>query len=219
MKPPRRQPGETSERLLCLLTAEGYDCEVYQYFPSNRVEFIADGDIDADGAYRAYHPESRKGLDHLANAGRPGNWWGIVTDRNGKPFIQQAGDPAPGFYVSATSYEWTDWPRDNPRRYLDSESIPFIVVENYIRNRAKGVVLGCKARVANLKNGRAVDCVVGDMGPLTKLGELSIAAAVALGLNGDPRAGGVDTPILKYELWPGVPAVVNGVTYNLIAAR
>jgi|GEM_PF-920294 len=218
MKPSHRQPGETSERLLCLLNSEGWDCEVYQYFPTKRVEFTADGDIDADGAYHAYNPESRKGLDDLANAGHPGNWWGISTDRNGKPFIQQQGDPAPGFFVSTTSYQWPDFSRDNPRRYLDSESIPFIVVENYIRNRAKGVVLGCKARVTNLRNGRAVDCVVGDMGPLAKIGELSIAAAVALGLNGNPRTGGVDAPSLKYELWPDVPAVVNGVTFELIRA-
>lgn len=219
MKPPRRQPGETSERLLCLLNSEGFDCEVYQYFPSKRVEFIADGDIDADGAYRAYHPYPGRGLDYLANAGHPGNWWGIVTDRNGDPFIQGADDPAPGYYVSSTSYEWSQFHRDDPRRYLDSETVPFIVVENYIRNRARGVVLGCKARVTNTLTGQAVDCVVGDMGPLIKLGELSIAAANAVGLKGDPRTGGVDKPILKYELWPDIPAFVNGVTYKLIRAR
>jgi hypothetical protein len=28
--------------------------------------------IDADGAYRAYHP-ANKGLDFLANGGKPGN--------------------------------------------------------------------------------------------------------------------------------------------------
>lgn len=213
-----RQSGETSEKLLCVLTAEGFECEVWQYFPSLRIEFTADGDIDADGAYRAYHPDSSKGLDHLANAGHPGNWWGIVTDRNGKPFIQQSGDPAPGYYVSATSYQWMAFPRDNPRRYLDSESIPFVVVENYIRTRAKGVVLGCKARVTNLRNGKSVDCVVGDMGPLVKIGELSIAAANAIGINGNPRTGGEDSPVLKYELWPDEPAVIDGMTYTLIRA-
>lgn len=213
-----RLPGETSEKLLGIFTAEGFVAAAWQYFPSLRICVTADGDIDADGAYHAYHPQSQKGLDALANAGHPGNWWGIATDRNGKPFIQQPGDPAPGFYVSTTSYQWPDFARDNPRKYLDSESIPFIVVENYIRNRGKGVVLGCKARVTNLRNGRSVDCVVGDMGPLIKIGELSIAAAVAIGLNGNPRSGGVDDPILKYELWPDVPAIVNGVTYDLIRA-
>lgn len=213
-----RLPSETSEKLLCILTAEGFRCEVWQYFPSLRVEFTADGDIDADGAYRAYHPQSQKGLDALANAGHPGNWWGIDTDRTGRPFIQQPGDPAPGFYVSSTSYQWPGWARGNPRRYVDSETVPFIVVENYIRNRAKGVVLGCKARVTNIENGKSVDCVVGDMGPLVKIGELSIAAANAIGISGNPRTGGVDEPVLKYELWPDIPAVVKGVTYDLIRA-
>lgn len=37
-----------------------------------------------------------------ANAGRPDNWWGIVT-RHGEPVIQGANDPAPGCYVSTTS--------------------------------------------------------------------------------------------------------------------
>ena len=46
--------------------------------------FEAGMHIDADGAYRAYHPISSKGLDYLANAGKPGNWWALVTD-NRKP--------------------------------------------------------------------------------------------------------------------------------------
>lgn len=212
------QKEETSSKLLCLLTAEGFKCEVIQYFPSLRVEFTADGDIDADGAYRAYHPDSKLGLDNLGNAGRTGHWFGIETDRNGKPFLQGKGDPAPGYYVSGTAYKWPDFPRDNPRKYIDSETVPFIVVEEYIRRRAKGVVLGCKARVTHTITGDAVDCVVGDMGPLSKLGEISIAAANALRLDGNPRTGGIDRPILKYELWPDQPAVVNGVTYNLIRA-
>lgn len=218
MKKPHRQPGETSEKLLCLLTAEGFDCEVYQYFPSNRIEFTADGDIDADGAYRAYHPDSASGLDLLANAGHPGNWFGIVTDRAGKPFVQQQGDPAPGFYVSSTAYQWAQFPKDNPRRYVDSETVSFMVVEGFIRNRAKGIVLGCMGRITNLHNGKVVDAGVFDIGPLSKLGEISIAAANALGISGNPRSGGVDAPILKYELWPDQPAHIGGVTYNLIRA-
>lgn len=208
--------GEISERLLALFASEGFRTEVYQFFPSRRVAFLADGDVDADGAYRAYHPNSAKGLDNLANAGRPGHWWGIVTDRFGTPFLQGPNDPAPGFYISSTSYQNATLPKSNPRRYLDSETVPFIVVENYIRRRAEGIVLGCRARVTNTQNGKSVDCVVGDLGPLTKIGELSIAAANAVGINGDPRKGGTDSPILKYELWPDVPAVVGTEKYQLI---
>lgn len=213
-----RLQNETSEKLLCVLNSEGFECKVYQYFPTLRVEFIADGDIDADGAFRAYHPNNTPGLDALSNAGHPGNWFGIETDRNGNPFIQGPSDPAPGFYVSGTAYEWPTFPKNNPRRFVDSETVPFIVVENYIRKRAQGTVLGCTARVTNIENRKSVDCVVADFGPLTKLGELSIAAAKAVGLDSNARHGGTDKPILKYELWPGSPGIVNNVTYKLIPA-
>ena len=39
--------------------------------------------IDADGAPNAYGPAGTEPLDALANAGHPGNWWGIVTDDAG----------------------------------------------------------------------------------------------------------------------------------------
>src|SRR5262245_50331332 len=58
--------------------------------------------IDADGAYRAYHP-ANKGLDFLANGGKPGNWWALVTENgkpSGTPVVQGPADPAPGFYIS-----------------------------------------------------------------------------------------------------------------------
>lgn len=210
---------EETSKLLCTLTAEDFVCAVYQYLPSLRIQFTADGDIDADGAYRAYHPVSSKGLDNLGNAGKTGHWFGIETDRNGKPFIQGQGDPAPGYYVSGTAYKWPDFPRDNPRKYIDSESVPFIVVQEYIRRRAKGVVLGCKARVTHIETKKSVECVVGDMGPLAKIGEISIAAANALGIDGNPRTGGIDEPLLRYELWPDQPAIVNGVKYNLIPSK
>src|SRR5262249_26952383 len=62
--------------------------------------------IDADGAFRAYNPHDVLGLDSLAHAGHPGNWWALVTDNgrpSGHPVVQGNSDPAPGFYVSATA--------------------------------------------------------------------------------------------------------------------
>src|SRR5262249_49419827 len=47
--------------------------------------------IDADGAFRAYHPNDRLGLDSLAHAGHQGNWWALVTDNgkaSGRPIVQ-----------------------------------------------------------------------------------------------------------------------------------
>lgn len=207
-----------SSRLLCSFNSEGFQADVYQH-ESGEIVFQADGDIDADGSPHAYHPKSSKGLDALANAGRPGNWWGIATDRNGKPFVQGPDDPAPGFYISTTAYEFATLAKNNPHRYLDSETIPFIVVEGFIRRRAKGVVLGAAAQVTNLDNGKSVKAIVGDLGPLYKIGEISIAAARAIGIDGDPRKGGTDKPILKYQIWPGRTAEINGVSYPLIPMK
>jgi hypothetical protein len=205
-----------SGRILCTLGGVA----VVQY-RDGRVEFTADADIDADGSPHAYHQQSNKGLDALPNAGRPGNWWGIVTHNgrpDGQPVIQGPDDPAPGYYVSSTAYEWSSFPLTDPCRYVDSEKVPFIVVEGYIRRRAKGIVLGCRARVTNERTGLQVDAVVADLGPLNKLGELSIAAAKAIGIPSSPRTGGEPEHVITYELWPGEPALVNGVRYNLISA-
>jgi hypothetical protein len=44
--------------------------------------------IDCDGHPQAYHPDgSPPGVDYLANAGSPGNWWGIATDSDDDPYV------------------------------------------------------------------------------------------------------------------------------------
>ncbi len=193
----------------------------------NRVHFTADAAIDADGANGqsrhpltgkplfAYAPHDR-GLDLLANAGYPnGSYQDIlVCNPEGKP-IAFSVDNVIGYY-SSTAYETLGVGIKG--RYLDSCAIPYIVVSPMIRRKAKGVVLGARARVTNLVNGRSTLAVVGDIGPLRAIGELSIAAADALHLNSSPRTGGTDEPIIKYEIWPGVSAVINGNQYSLMPA-
>lgn len=174
--------------------------------------FIAGATIDADGSPRAYHPLDRPGLDHLANAGHPGNWWGIAT-RNGKPFVQTTGDPAPGFYVSTTSLQRPGFKSSDPRRYIDSEITPFIVVPNQFRRIFKGIVLGCLAEIEY--KGRSVQCVIADTGPADHLGEMSIAAAKAVGIPANAKRGGVESGVL-YKFWPGVAATINGETFRLV---
>ncbi len=78
--------------------------------------FEAGMTIDADGAPDAYHPDNT-GTDHLANAGRPGNWWALATDTgqpSGQPVVQGPGDPNPGFYVSTTALEDRTKARTDP---------------------------------------------------------------------------------------------------------
>ena len=95
--------------------------------------------------------------------------------------------------------------RVDPRAYLDSEKVPFIVVPGRLVRAVPGVVLGCKARATDLRTGKTTDAVVGDIGPNDHLGEVSMATASALGIPNDPRTGG-SQGVFLYELWPGVPA-------------
>lgn len=182
--------------------------------------------IDADGAngqssLPVYAPAGMKALDFLANAGGPGNWYGVVTDSgkaNGRPVVQKKGDPAPGAYVSATSYEFPDFSRGDPFRYVDANSVPYIVLPGHWRAEAKGIVLGCRATVTDMKTGTVIEAGVLDFGPKSKLGEASIACARLCGIPCSPKNGGTADLRFVYQFWPGVPAEINGQKYNLISA-
>jgi hypothetical protein len=159
--------------------------------------------IDADGAYHAYHPDNVSGLDNLQNAkDKNGNFVGVVLGANGKPVVQKAGDPAPGFFVSSTSLvDSAVKEKGNPLRYVNSETVPYFVLAGAepMRNR---VTLGDFGVVFNGKNGKLVFAIYADVGPSKKLGEGSIALAKALGINPSPRHGGTDGGIL-YVVFPG----------------
>jgi hypothetical protein len=155
--------------------------------------------VDADGAPRAYHPESRKGLDALANAGKPGNWWGVACDARGIPFVQGPNEPAPGFHVSTTALQDSRFPVHSCKRYVDAETIPYIVLP---RGMPGGARLGDFAVVMNLETGARCGAIWADIGPRGKLGEGSIALAKALGIDSAPRTGGCRAGILTV-LFPG----------------
>lgn len=154
--------------------------------------------INADGSPRAYHPEgSPPGLDRLANAGRPGSWWGIATDGSGRPFIQGPNDPAPGYYVSTTALINPSKPAHSPARYVNSEKINFIVSA---RGMGGGAKLGDFAAV--IFKGRVAFAVCADIGPADHLGEGSIALANGLGIPSNPRNGGTGQEV-TYVVFPG----------------
>lgn len=96
---------------------------------------------------------------------------------------------------------------------LNAEKVAFGVVPPDIINAVPGIVMGCKMTVEY--RGHEEDAVVGDQGPRSKLGEGSAELARRLGINDNPNNGGVDLPRCVYRIWPGVPAVVDGVTYQL----
>lgn len=183
----------------------------------------ADMDVDGDGANGhkgrkpCYAPLSygKPTLDDLAMAGHPGNWWGVVTDNgqpNGTPLIQSANDPAPGAYISQTSYHLVgpngERLDDNkPDKYLDSEVYPFIVLPLPCALLAGAeVVLGSMAFVRY--TGAFSAALVGDKGPTRRIGEGSCKLCRNLGVNPSARNGGVDSINVWYYWHPGEPAII-----------
>ena len=172
--------------------------------PGGAVGFFAGLHIDADGAPRAYHPDSAQGLDRLANAGRPGNWWALVTDTGtaaGTPIVQGPGDPAPGYHVSTTSLVDARRPERDPARYVDAATIAYVALPP-AATRTWGITLGDLAAVYDPRTGRTALAIFADTGPADALGEASIALAEALALPSDPRHGGVEAPRIAYVLFP-----------------
>jgi hypothetical protein len=160
--------------------------------------------IDVDGGPHAYHPDGKSGLDSLANAGKPGNWWELVTDNgksDGNPVIQGSSDPAPGFYIALTSLQDVTKSREDPRRYVDSELFPYIDVPRQLSSSA-GVRLGDFAVVLNTKNQKLCYAIVAGYGPANQIGIGSIALAKALEINANPKTGGAGDGII-YKIFPG----------------
>jgi hypothetical protein len=109
------------------------------------------------------------------------------------------------------------WQRDTSLHHngrpIDSEAVAGIVVPPLVINAVASVVLGCKASVKYLE--RVTDAVVFDIGPRKKIGEGSPELARRLGINPSAINGGIDAHVVEYTIWPGVPAVVDDVTYEL----
>jgi hypothetical protein len=159
--------------------------------------------VDADGHPQAYHPEgSPPGLDFLANAGNPGNWWGIATDSGGNPHLQSDDHPAPGFYVSTTALVDHTMQSHHPDRYVHSGKIPFIVLPSRPKFDPRQS-LGDLAIVFNTQSGDHTWAIYADIGPANQLGEGSMALCSALGLSSAPKSGGTNKEIIVMVFWPG----------------
>lgn len=151
--------------------------------------------IDADGSPWAYHPDNT-GLDDLKHGGYPGNWWGVATSNelpSGEPLIQGSSDPAPGYYVSTTSLIDSQYEHSNPLRYVNAEAIPYFVLPDHF---SETIQLGDIAWIHNTHNGRSSFAVFADVGP--DVGEGSMCLAGKLGIDNDPRYGGINSGILYF---------------------
>ena len=170
----------------------------------NVLAFRAGLAVDADGSPRAYHPDSKSGLDHLGNAGSTGNWWALVTDNgksSGTPIVQGSIDPAPGYYVSATALVDTTYKVRDPRRYVNAETVPYFVLPGDFFTNAKvktNIRKGDIALIINTKNNKQSFAIYGDVGPRGKIGEGSIKLAQNLGINASARNGGISTHDLVF---------------------
>lgn len=173
---------------------------VYEHVPSGAILYRAKFAVDADGCPRAYGPNN-SGLDWTANAGYPGNWWGVVTDSNGDPVIQGSGDPYPGMYVSTTSLVRSGYSNTNPLRYVDSENIPYIALPSSLQSLA-GIQKGDLVYVKNTVTGLDCYAYFADTGPGGKLGEGSMYLADQIGLNSSPKTGGTSSGIIDYIVFP-----------------
>jgi hypothetical protein len=152
--------------------------------------------IDADGAPKAYNQDSKIALDYLGNAGKPGNWWALVTDTrksSGTPIKQSSSDPAPGYYISTTALEDATKKIDDPNRYVNSEAIPYIAVPSGF---SKDFKLGDIALVINKSNNKRCFAIFADIGPGNKIGEGSIFLAKQLSINSNPKNGGAQSGIV-----------------------
>jgi hypothetical protein len=187
---------------------------VYQDEDSFRITWTSGAAVDADGANgQAGKPFAYRfsggddGLDTLADAGYPHQSWEDVLYDDGSRHPLTDGK---GNAYSKTSYTWPH--RSVVERAVDACTVPYVVVNPHVRSNSAGIVIGCKALVTF--GGKTVEAVVADVSGPSDIGEISVAAAEALGIDPSPRTGGIDSGV-SFQLFPGTAAVVNGVTYLL----
>ena len=180
--------GKVGEQTLAAMGITRTKFDRIHRFPGDSAFFyLGQMAVDADGAPNAYNPDNT-GIDALANAGKPGRWWGLATDEDGEPFIQRADDPYPGYYVSTTALCDHRYPRHDPRGYVDATQIPYIVLPGNLKSLIDVGPLrkGDLAAVCLIdKRDNIVFSIYADVGPRWvpdhEPGEGSVALAQALG--------------------------------------
>jgi hypothetical protein len=173
---------------------------------TSRAEVDADGSNGQNGNPFAYRSDD-KGLDADADAGWPNGGWRNVLIDNGNGYPLGDGN---GNWYSSTTYTWPG--RPIATRFVDATAVPYAVVNPIVRSNSVGIVIGCLARITY--NGKTIDAVVADVSGSGDIGEVSIAAAKALGIPSSPRTGGVDSGV-TFEFFPDTAADINGETYLL----
>ncbi len=141
--------------------------------------------------------------------GCPVTWDGEAIEFTARGRIDDDGAGAPHgdrFHLGDTSLHRNGAP-------LNADTEFYIVLPPQIIRGVAPIVLGSMACVTY--RDVTMPAVVGDIGPHHRIGEMSIALARALGINPDANTGGDDKPDVLYRVLPGVPAIVNGIQYEL----
>lgn len=119
-------------------------------------------------------------------------------------------------YQPTTSFQFTDGSQ------IDADQIPYVVLprdknaagewaspDNVSGNpfHDAGIKRGDYVKLTNPMNGKSVYAIYGENGPQNQVGEISMAAARALGIDPSPTKGGftemTDSRYLQYEFYPG----------------
>ncbi|MFB9908247.1 glycoside hydrolase family 75 protein [Allokutzneria oryzae] len=100
----------------------------------------------------------------------------------------------------------TAWQQSNGK-HLNAATLPFVVVPGISSKwswKAAGITGGTVAAV--VYKDKVAYAVVGDIGPTAIIGEGSYRLAEVLGINPNPKTGGVGGAVVDYILFPGVKA-------------
>lgn len=119
-------------------------------------------------------------------------------------------------YQPTTSFQFTDGSQ------INADEVPYVVLPQTKSASGKwaspdrvkgnpfydaGVQRGDYVKITNPANGQSVYAIYGENGPSGEVGEISMAAARALGINDSPINGGfttmTDKQHLDYEFFPG----------------
>jgi hypothetical protein len=169
------------------------DVWVLKDWPEEAFFTIGKTATDWDGDPMAYGDKRKhkeiKPHDYLANAGHPGNWWGVVTNtrkKNGTP-IEQSGvgpeQPYKNYMISTTKLVDTRYAENDVRRWTDATRIPYVALPNSRRSMVKiGLKPGCYCLLVNLETMKYCFGVYADSkAAKPRMGEISKRAAELLG--------------------------------------
>ncbi len=130
-------------------------------------------------------------------------WWGVVTGQDGKPLVKPD-----GYYISTTAYVYSGFPDDVQERYVNANIVSYSVLSEVSR-KALGLVKGDLVYVKNNKNGLGKwTAYLETRNADDRIGEISSAAANAIGVNSNPRSGGQEGGI-TFTFYPNTAPTGN----------